>query len=516
MFISHHKTVLTTIAAAILVAQLSTAWGQEVPAGRSRVERTRTEKSTAPGQGIPPTTPPEDILPVTKLVISPAAEPDPPLKYSLIPAYGDLQPGNAATSYYRAITLLPRDATKTFGDEQQNWCDVPLAQFPCEKAREWLTNFEVALSELRVATLRETCDWNHRVRELQGLDPVNFVLPEMQRIRELARILRVKARLEIAERRFDDALFTMTMGYRLAENTGKSPLLISALVGIAVAKVIEPCVTDWIEAGGPNLYWALASLPDPLVDIRIALQQEMNLPLQMFPFLKDPEHADYTPEQWKEILAEAAQRLSAAGGPGGANSDLAAQSTGTVLFLAGYSAAKEQLIASGMDAATVDAMPVGQVVAIQTARTYRKAYQETMKWTLLPYWQARSPMDASFMDLQSKGFIGQFGGMPCVIPIVPLLLPSVSSASYAPVRLRRDLAALQAIEALRMALARSGGQWPQSLDELSFAPAPIDPVTGQSFTYAKLENGHVELILAPPTGRPASNFGKRYELGLKK
>lgn len=500
MFISNRKTVLTTIAAAILVVQLSTACGQGTPAAPS----------------------PEEFLPVTKLVISTAAEPDPPLRYTLIPAYGDLQPGNAATSYYRAITLLPRDATETFGDEQQDWRDVPLAEFPCEKARDWLNNYDVVLSELRVATVRETCDWNHRVRELQGLDPVSFLLPEMSKIRELARILRVKARLEIAERRFDDALATMTTGYRLAENTGKSPLLISVLVGISVARIMEPCVTDWIEAGGPNLYWALASLPDPLIDIRVALQQEMNLPLQMFPFLKDPEHANHTPEQWKQILAEATQqlsdlnRLTSAGRQRGVDADLVAQSMGLAIILAGYSAAKVQLIASGMDAATVEAMPVGQVVAIQTARAYQKAYQESMKWTLLPYWQAREPMDASFMDLQSKGFIGQTGGMPCAIPIVPLLLPSVSSATYAPVRLRRDLSALQAVEALRMSLARSGGQWPQSLDELTCAPVPIDPVTGQSFTYTKLENGNVELILAPPPGRPASNFGKRFELELKK
>jgi len=189
---------------------------------------------------------------------------------------------------------------------------------------------------------------------------------------------------------------------------------------------------------------------------------------------------------------------------------------GTALILAGYSAAKEQLIASGMDAATVEAMPVGQVVAIQTARTYQKAYQEMMKWTLLPYWQAREPMDASMADLQAKGVIGQFGDIPCVIPIVPLLLPAVSTATLAPVRLQRDLAALQTVEALRMAVARSGGQWPQTLDELSFAPAPIDTITGQSFTYTKLDNGNVELILAPPPGRSASNFGRRFELELKK
>jgi hypothetical protein len=492
----NRKTVLTTIAAAILFVQLSTAWGQAAPATPS----------------------PENALPVTKLVIAPAAEPDPPLKYSLVPAYGDLQPGNAATSYYRAITLLPTDENLVFGDEQTRWCEVPLAEFPCDEARKWLNRFHGALSELRVATLRETCDWNHRVRELQGLDPVEFLLPEMQKLRELARILRVKARLEIAERRFDDALATMTMGYRLAKNIEDSPLLISALVGIAVAKVMEPCVTDWMEAGGPNLYWALASLPDPLFDIRTAMQQEMNLPLQMFPFLKDPEHADYTPEQWKKILAEAAQRVADSQrlGTDFPNADLALHSVGTAVILAGYAAAKEQLIASGMDAATVETMPVGQVVAIQTARAYRKAYQEMMKWTLLPYSQARGLMDASIADLQAKGFFGLSGGVPGVIPIVPLLLPAVSSATLAPVRLQRDLAALQTIEAIRMSLARSGGQWPQTLDELSFAPAPIDPMTGQSFTYTKLENGNVELVLAPPPGRPASHFGRRFELELKK
>lgn len=492
--------VATTIAAAIFVAQLSTAWGQAAPATPSA----------------------EDVLPVTKLVISPAAEPDPPLKYTLIPAYGDLQPGNAATSYYRAITLMPKDESKLFNEPQQEWLDLPLDKLPRDEARAWLSHYRVVLEEVRVGTLRESCDWNHRTREMQGLDPVGFLLPELQELRTLARVLRIKARLEIVEGRFAEAIVTITQGYRLAEDAGSSPLLISALVGIVIAQNMDECVKDWIEEGGPNLYWALASLPNPLINIRVALQQEMNLPFQMFPFLKDPEHADHTPEQWKKILAEFAQYLSdlslvtSAGRQGDINAHLLAQSMGTGIILAGYSAAKEQLIASGMDAATVEAMPVGQVVAIQTARTCRKTYQETMKWTLLPYWQITESMDASMADLQAKGFIGQSGGMQRGIPIAPLLLPAVSTATFAPVRLQRDLATLQTIEALRMSVARSGGQWPQTLDELSFAPAPIDPVTGQSFTYTKLENGNVELILAPPPGRPASNFGKRFELELKK
>lgn len=487
-----HRTAVVTITAALFLSYLSTACGQ--------------------GGLVSP--PPEDALPVTKLTVSPAAEPDPPLKYALVPAYGDLQPGNAATSYYRAITLLP-NASKPFEDESK-WVELPLAEFPCDEARKWLEQYRNTLEEVRIATFRETCDWNHRVRELRGLDTVNFMLPEMNRLREIARVLRLKARLEIAERRFDDALATMTMGYRLAKNLEESPLLISALVGIAIAKIMEPCVIDWIEADGPNLYWALASLPDPLIDIRVALQQEMNLPLQMFPFLKDPEHADYTPEQWKKILAESTQRLTAAAGQGGAEANLAAESLATGLVLAGYPAAKQQLIAGGMDAAVVETMPVGQVVAIQSARAYQRTYQETMKWTLLPYWQAHEPLRESISGLQSQGLLANVGSMPCVMPIVPLLLPAIESAAYAPVRLQRDLAALQTIEAIRMSLARSGGQWPQTLDELSFAPTPVDPVTGHTITSGKTGDGNLELMLPPPSGRPASNFGRRFELELKK
>ena len=332
------------------------------------------EASGAPGS--------ENELPVKNMVLVPCAEPDPPLQRLLIPAFADLQPGNAATSYYRAITLLPRDQKLQFGETQEKWLEVPLQEFPQDEARKWLTAYQSVLQETRTATFRESCDWNHRVRELQGIAPLAFLLPELQEARTIARVLRIQARLELAEGRFDEALATITMGYRLAENVAQSPILISGLVGIAIAQTMNACVLDWIESGGPNLYWALASLPNPLVDIRPALQQEMHLPLQVFPFLKDPEQAVHTPEQWRAIIGESMQRMASVSASSSTLSDdLAAQAMAMGLILAGYPAAKQQLIDSGMDAARVEAMPVGQVIAIQSARAYHKVYQESMKWT---------------------------------------------------------------------------------------------------------------------------------------
>jgi hypothetical protein len=457
-------------------------------------------------------------LPVRKLVVVPAAEPDPPLRYIVTPAFGDLQPGNAAANYYRAVMLLPKDNAVQFGDTQQSWIDMSLAELPREEVRKWLAVYRNSLEEVRVATFRETCDWNHRVRELKRLDPIMFLLPELQEMRTVSRVLRVKARLEIAEGRFDDARATLTMGYRLATNVTQSPTLISHLVGVAIGATMNACVIDWIEAGGPNLYWALADLPTPLVDIRPALQQEMNLPLQMFPFLTDPEHADHSAEQWRTLLAESMQLLTRITNESGETANLAAQSLATGLILAEYPAAKQQLIESGMDAATVEAMPVGQVVAIQSARAYRKVYQESLKWTLLPYWQAREPMRAAFAQLESQGFLKTSGKIPCALPIAPFLLPAIEAATLAPIRMQRELAALQTIEALRMAAARGGTNWPPSLHELSpFAPAPLDPLTGGAMDYTLVEAGIAVLTLAPPPGQsPPSTASMRYEIELKK
>ncbi len=97
------------------------------------------EASSAPGS--------ENELPVKSMVLVPCAEPDPPLQRLLIPAFADLQPGNAATSYYRAITLLPRDQKLQFGETQEKWLEVPLQEFPQDEARKWLTAYQSVLQE---------------------------------------------------------------------------------------------------------------------------------------------------------------------------------------------------------------------------------------------------------------------------------------------------------------------------------------------------------------------------------
>jgi hypothetical protein len=78
--------------------------------------------------------------------------------------------------------------------------------------------------------------------------------------------------------------------------------------------------------------------------------------------------------------------------------------------------------------------------------------------------------------------------------------------------MRRQLAALQAVEAIRAHLAASGGQLPRSWAEVKVVPVPADPLTGQPFAYT-LANGVATVAGPPPAGETptrANNF--RYEL----
>jgi hypothetical protein len=343
-----------------------------------------------------------------------------------------------------------------------------------------------------------------------------FQLPELREWRQLARMLRLKSRLELAQRRFDDALNTLRLGYSMARDVGRAPTLIHGLVGIAIGSQMNQSVVDWVHAGGPNLYWALTMLPDPLVDMRIALQQEMNLPVQILPFLEDPEGKDWSDEQWRDALAEGLDRLSKVSGEvfpdeeGKVSRRLLMRMAAVGWLLKFYPQVKQSLIDSGLDKERVDAMPVGQVVAIQVSRTCQHIYDHTFKWSFVPVWQARAGSSASQRRLREEGYLVGGLGSKEIIPIAGLLMPAVRSAIFATARLDRDVAALRTIEGLRAYAASHNGRWPTQFQDVQQTPIPLDPITGQPFPF-EVREGRGELLLSPQPG--IRNVpGRRYQI----
>jgi hypothetical protein len=452
--------------------------------------------------------------------VDPAPESRPALRYRLVTEYGDETPGNAVPYYYRALVQFldgRRELMKQYYDNEQTWLEGPIQDLPRDDVRKFLDQFSSIFDQLAVASRRETVDWDWRMRDLRGVEPISFLLAEIQEARSLARLLRLKARLEIAEGRYEDALDTLRTGYALARAVAEPPTLINALVGVAISSIMHAELRELIAApDSPNLYWALSELPRPLIDMRQAFRYEMSIPEQMFPFLKDAETAERSPAEWQSVVRQSFERIGEVQGLVSSSDEWGKAGLGFMaagLVIKGYPHAKRDLIEAGYDAERVDQMPVAQVVAIHQSRVYRYMYQEMFKWTLLPYTEARQRRNAAEDRLKAEGYFGPAGTTREIIPIASLLLPAVFQAAEAEIRLETRTAGLRALEAARMHAAVNGGAWPKELEEVTVVPVPNNPRDGQPFPY-RVEGDKAILEIPGPEGQEV--VGWRFELTLRK
>jgi hypothetical protein len=452
-----------------------------------------------------------------QLVLAPAAEPRPALKFSLLPTPAERTPGNGAQHYYRAIVLLknqPKEIGQEYLDNSVRWLEAAPAEFPKDEVAKWLTSQAGVLAELKVGAFREYCDWDFRLQDQRGPELLSFVMPEIQECRTLARTLQLKARAEIMAGRPDEALQTLRLGYQLARDAAQPPYLICALVGVAIGGMMDQELLMLIQHSDANYYWALAAHPKPLVELKHALEFEMNMPQQLFPLLADAETAQRSRDEWRRELVGCIRGLASIEGGAGLEpwqAELAAAAMVAKL----YPTAKEQLLAEGFDPQKLEAMPVAQVVAIQTSRSVKYAFHEVFKLSFMPYHEAIERQPALLKRLEEEGHLhGHLGGKEG-LPITSLLLPAVAAVRHAEMRSARNPTALQTIEAIRMHAAATG-KLPTSLAEISIVPVPQNPVTGQPFEYRFDATTETATLEFPAAGNlPARHDAKRYVIRLK-
>ena len=341
---------------------------------------------------------------------------------------------------------------------------------------------------------------------------IAFQLPEFQESRELCRMLVVRTRLAIAEQRYDDAAETMKIDYRLARDVAKVPFLVNGLIGIAEASMANGTIVDSIgQPNSPNLYWAIAELPDPLVDLRPAARFEMDFGPRMFPFIHNAETTDHSPAEWNRLYTQSMRDLSAVGdGSIPAQTEFGHGLSATAFALIGYPYAKARLIADGMEPDRVECMAVGQVMAIYTERNYLQFANDFEKLWYVPFWEMRRQLDAVESRLRKANPME--GGSDREV--------LRSSLNYCQRRKQSaphrcdwiaDIAALRIIEALRMYAASHAGGLPKSLDEITEVPVPLNPATGQPFVY-RLDGQTAVLELPASDGIPGYN--RRFEINI--
>ena len=253
--------------------------------------------------GAPGKSPAEEKVPTSNLVLQPAGEPREALKYRLLPPLLDRTPGNAAIPYGKLVLLVsePNRAKKL--EKAADWLDLPLDKLPREEVRQTLVSFKNVVDDLDAAARRDHCDWELPFRQDNNW---TMLLPELQPLRSLGRLVALKARLEIADRKFDEAIHTLQTGFALARHVGQGGTLIHGLVGIAIGQLMSARVQELVQQPGvPNLYWALTALPQPLIDLRPAVETEMNWIYLWLPALREIKGAKHDPAFWQHVLDKA-------------------------------------------------------------------------------------------------------------------------------------------------------------------------------------------------------------------
>ena len=443
--------------------------------------------------------------PIHKIVAKPAAEPVPALRYQLLPTLLELKPGNAAPLYFKV--LVPRNSSRSKDDGKRaqlisDWMSTPLDQLPRGEVRNTLSRDSYDLDQVAMAARRDHCDWELPIRDGRAWE---IQLPEAEGARVVSRALATRARLAIAEHRYDDAIRDLQTGFALARHVAEGPTLVNGLVGVAICStMLDQLETLMQTPDAPNMYWALMALPRPMIDLRTAMQFEMQWIAFAFPQLNDAESPGRNADQWQKIIAEIQETSRGFSGEGKAGWEK------RVLYAAAaikvYPEAKTYLIAQGKSTEEVDAMPVGQVLAIYTRDKFLRLRDDQYKWSFVPYSQRAEGL------AHAEDALRRASREPDMFHF-DSILPAINAATTASLRTDRRIAELAILEGLRMHAAEHGGQLPEKLADMTVAPALADPFTGQSFMYRR--EGNTATLDAPQLRDANPNYGARhYELTI--
>jgi hypothetical protein len=444
--------------------------------------------------------------PAPVIHLAPQAEKKPAssLAYRLLPDPLDQVEGNAAPSWLRAM-MEARSVRYKWTEQQWNWSDydkVPLDKLPLKEVKAALLAHATALRRADQAALCTHCDWNRPLPTIQNLS-TDLPLGEIQGMREIAHLLALRCRVELAERNYEAALRTLQTGFTLARHVASS-LLLEDLVGIAIASIMLSRIEEWVQIpGSPNLYWALTDLPRPLFDMRRSTRIELSTLYRSYPELRELKKKKLTGEQAQRLVAKVLDSFGQCGPevPGWM------KTMGTaVLAIKYYPAAKKALIAGGRTAKEVEAMPKVQVVAIYYLEEYDRTRDEILKWLAVPPWQGLAGLQKVEEDNRKRADEGNM--------LIRLLMPAIAKVHGAHLRLGRHLAGLRGAEALRRHMA-TNGQLPAKWADVTIVPGPLDPFTGKGLDeWYKLDGAKAVLDMPPPPRMPPS-IGRRFQVTVK-
>jgi hypothetical protein len=444
-----------------------------------------------------------------ELTLHPRPEPKPALRYRLIPDPFDRVEGNAALFYLKAMGFLEqtpaRDALSDFQRTERqraqsaeppetdfppySWLNTPPAEFPVDEVKRYLQFISFQPPFMAEAAMRKSFTLDRNIRAVE--EPIAYLLPEIQALRELARWQSLRCRLAIRNGDIDAAIAILGQQYALANHLGEDVFIVSNLVGAAISGIAWTDMLYLVQhADAPNLYWALASLPSPLISSEQSLPLERNL---LFLQVKTLSQVDETPRPagyWQDVVERMIPEIRGLGDGFDPAVDPEMERASVVaLIAAAYPGAKHYLInVCELDQQLVESFPTTQAVLLAARRYYEWTRDEMFKWDHVPLWQAVQHPEYSAAEKRLRQRSDTIGWAAAP---TQLILPAVEAFRIGRVRPQQAISMLQTVEAIRD-YAAEHGRLPASLQDLRL-PAPLDPFTGAPIRYER-NNGEAVLI----------------------
>lgn len=409
-----------------------------------------------------------------QITLHPQAAPIPALKYRLLPTRLEQKRGNAAVHYGKVTAEeMVFFGNSKLRDQIDEWQELPLADLRGGKVN--LPSRGHIEDTLRRGALCMECDWQLPINEVPYF---GIPLSEVQQLRGFGRILAVRARIQMADHDYDDAITTLQTGYALGRHAATGETVVNALVGIAICGIMDQQALEFTQQlGAPNLYWAFSTLPNPMIDMQLGIDVERLGIEKNFSELENIQTAKKTPDEWHEMYErvfskEIGLQLDANKPvqlPSGEELDKRCRDR--------FKVAKEYLIANGLPAKEVEAMPMYQVATIYTLAIYHEYMDDAIKYNRQPFPKAIAGINTAVERASREDRE--------IVPISKRLITVVVSIRSASARLEREVAVLRVLEALRIHAASHADKLPDALADVTDVPMPNDPITGKPFEYRR-------------------------------
>lgn len=436
----------------------------------------------------------EDRKPIEVTLHARAIE-TPVLKYRLFPAEAEIQPGDAAPILLR----LPWEQTQwmsTVYPTLHEWQSRPL------NAPEWKSvggvlpeNF---YEDIKRAAFRRHATWEYPIHETST--PYLIRLPDVQGLRNfIGHGLAARIRYHLTRGELDRAREGILVGFANGRHLAQTPFYVNQLVAVAIHRSMLHCTGELIsQPESANLYWALSSLPDSLVELDRAASLEASVFSMTLPAINDLDRPRDAAE-WTKMASQLVALLQELGEmPRQENAKNEGSLVGQILQRL------NPLVKSPLTPLVEDARKeLPELLHISNEKVASMSDDEAaVRWYMHKRLEADQSMSAVLVLPPREA-----------LPELKLLKEEVRSLHektggkgydiFDPVSIyvsawtvRREINALRIIEAVRHYGATHNGMLPKSLHEITDLPIPLDPLTGQPFEWTV--NGAAATLKSPP------------------